>query len=204
MKSSVFSFFVLALFLFTSCDKEKVSDDAQLIAAIQAATDKQEIAINDLPSSSKTTLESDFKESFVQNKLLAPGLGYEITMRRGEGSFVGEPTAVYFNLDGRKLISGKYDKEAYDKGEDKEGYDKEDCFKYIYPIDFTMPDGTTAELSADEKGENWDEIKAWYKENPTSKGKIEAIYPLQIQLDETTIETVNNETEMIEWKKSCE
>lgn len=204
MKSSIFSFFAIALLLFTSCDKEKLSGDAQLIASIQAATDKQEVAINDLPTSSKTTLESDFKESFAQNKLLAPGLGYEITIRRGEGISVGELTAIYFNLEGRKLVEDSekkdwYDKEGYDKGEDKE-----DCFKFVYPMNFTMPDGTTAELSADENGENWGEIKEWYEANPLSKDEPEVVYPVEIQLDEATIETVNNETEMIEWKKSCE
>lgn len=290
MKLSIFSFFLFAFVMFTSCDKEKTNADAELIAAIQAATDKQEINAADLPISSQQLLDSDYSESFSENNRLAPELGYEIILRRGEGTRAGEKNEVYFDLDGRKLLSdreqkidcrkedcteyGKDRKECfrlvypvtfvmsddseltvaneeemwtemkewyannsdlkekpvfqypvsiiYEEGISKvieteeameEAYkackndkweDKEMCFRLVYPVDFTMPDGSIFTLDIVDGKENWDDMKDWYEANPLSKDKPELVYPVDIQLEATTTETVNNEAEMIEWKESCE
>lgn len=193
MRHSIFSIIVLAIFAITACNKDENSvtqlTDDQLILAIQQATNKQAITAEQLPSDSKIVLDQEYSESYTEEALLAPDLGYEVGMRRGEGSRIGEHANVYFDMDGRKLRSRKG--EGY---RNKHGKDRKECFEFVYPVSFTMPDGSTV------TGNNREElhilIKAWYISNPDTEEKPSLNFPVDIVFKDSTISTINNEEEM--------
>jgi hypothetical protein len=101
------------------------------------------------------------------------------------------------------IISGKY---KFDKNKEdfqglwgKEG--KDECFKFVYPITYIMPDGTYIIV---ENEEGWDEIKDWYKTNPEVKEKPVLHYPIDIIFEDGTIKTINNEAELKGAYEYCE
>ena len=87
-----------------------------------------------------------------------------------------------------------------DKYETKKDGDKEDCFELVYPITYTLPDGTT--VTGENEESVWLAIKDWYEANPDVEAKPELNYPIDIIIDGTT-QTINNEEEMITAKKDC-
>jgi hypothetical protein len=101
------------------------------------------------------------------------------------------------------IISGKY---KFDKNKEdfqglwvKEG--KDECFKFVYPITYIMPDGTSIIVEIEE---DWDEIKDWYKANPEVKDKPVLQYPFDIIFEDGTIKTINNEAELKGAYEYCE
>ncbi|MBL6594821.1 MAG: hypothetical protein ISQ99_03315 [Flavobacteriales bacterium] len=71
--------FVMGVVILSSCNKEKMMTDSQLINAIQKAS-KLEVEAKDLPSASVGVLSRDFSEQQNERTLLANGLGYEVRM----------------------------------------------------------------------------------------------------------------------------
>jgi len=119
---------------------------------------------------------------------------------------IGKLSNIYFDLEGKKLTANKkskdwWDKEGWEDKEEYDGKDKEDCFKLVFPATFVMPDGT--EIGGEEAETVYGEVKDWYNNNKDSKDYPTLIYPVEIEFDETNRETVNNDEEMIQWKKTC-
>ena len=175
MRLSILGLITILILAFTSCQKNdsKINDgnsDAQLIEAIKKAANKQIINVADLPSPSKTVLETDYLDDYVDAAKLAPELGYEVDMRCGKGPRVGERKQAYFNLGGREL---KADKGSDGKGDKGDKGDKGNkgriCFEFVYPVTFIMPDGTEISIDGKDDDEGWGEIKAWYEAHPDSK-----------------------------------
>jgi hypothetical protein len=79
------------------------------------------------------------------------------------------------------------------KGRDEDFPDKDRSFDFVYPITYIMPDDTTITV---EYKEDWEDIKTWYETNPNVKEKPKLQYPVEIILNNGTIQTVNNEEEM--------
>ena len=103
-------------------DKNIETYDDELITQIQNATNKTEIGYYDLPTNVISTIENSYNNKSFLSELRASGLGYELTYSEiDETSF----KKIYFNLEGRKLIS----KKDYEKRDDK-------CFELVYPITF--------------------------------------------------------------------
>lgn len=105
-------------------------------------------------------------------------------------------TLVVFSACNNSGIN--FDKDGWDKDKD---FDKKECIKLVYPITYTMPDGTT--VSGEEEAIET-EMKTWYENNPTSEEKPALNYPvdyINLLTDET--ETANNEDELIFAKKDC-
>lgn len=193
--------FSISSFLF-SCKKESALDtnainDDQLIEAIQVAKNKQAVVESQLPGASQTTIKAEYTESFTNEALLAPDLGYEVQLRKGKGSTVGELHYVYFNLQGRKL---QYNKGNYKEG--KRGYNKgsKDCFNFVLPISLTMPDSSIITI---ENKEDWGNVKAWYKANPDTKERAALIFPVNVIFSDGSTETVINEGELKELREKC-
>lgn len=91
-----------------------------------------------------------------------------------------------------------FDKEKWEKDYDKE---KLACIKLVYPITYTMPDGTsiTGEEEAIEIA-----MKSWYEANSTSEEKPSLVYPVDyIDLKTEETHTAENEDELIFAKKGC-
>jgi glutathione peroxidase-family protein len=91
-------------------------------------------------------------------------------------------------------------KEKCDYADDK---DIKDCFNLIYPVTYTMPDGTN--ISGDDEEALWGAIKAWYEDHPDVKEEPSLNYPVQIAFPDSDVHvTVNNEEEMSEIKEDCD
>ncbi|MBE9509824.1 MAG: hypothetical protein IMY71_03015 [Bacteroidetes bacterium] len=166
--------------LFTSCQKEngEINDDTHLIQAIQEATNKQIVSADELPSPSLIVLEQDYSESYIDDAKIAPELGYEVSMRREKGTCIGECSQAYFNLNGRELKSESGDRyKDKDRDKDRDGRDRKECFDFVYPVSFTMPDGST--ITGNDEEDLCTGIRSWYEANPDSKVKPELQYPVE-------------------------
>ena len=88
-------------------------------------------------------------------------------------------------------------------GDDDSGEDEE-CYEFVLPISFTMPDGTTITV---ENEEGWLSLREWYMNNSESVEEPLLHYPVNIVLfddegEETTV-TINNEEEMNALEEEC-
>jgi len=185
------SFLVAGLFFSCTTTEPEIGDDSELIRLIKNAPNKQVISLEDLPSASNNVLESDYSEDIVDVSKIAPDLGYEIKMMRGRGTRMGEQSQVYFDLKGRELRDRK------GKGDRK----KEECFDFVYPVTFFMPDGSTITI---EDKEDWIEIKNWYRANPGVREKPDVQYPVDIKWKDGSVITINNDDEMRRAYSACE
>lgn len=193
MRLSVLGIIALCVLAFSSCRKDGMTD-AQLIQAIQNATNKQNINGEELPASSRAVLEQDYSESYIDNGKIAPELGYEVGMRRGEGSCIGELSRVYFNLEGRML--------RLEGHRDKYGKDRKECFDFVYPVTMVMPDGST--ITGNNREELGLAIKSWYEANPDSEEKPELQYPVEVTFEDGTTAIITNDEDMKRAYKACE
>jgi hypothetical protein len=81
--------------------------------------------------------------------------------------------------------------------------DKRECFGLVFPVTYIMPDGSSYEI-ADEDGEIWAELKAWYDANPEAEERPELQYPVDIMYEsEDRTVTISNEEEMLAAKEEC-
>ncbi|GJM33566.1 MAG: hypothetical protein DHS20C18_25670 [Saprospiraceae bacterium] len=185
MNFKFLSFLAVVLFAFTSCEKssEVMSDDA-LIQAIQEAN-KQNISATTLPAEASSLLTQDYAESYVEIASLAPELGYEVSMRRGMGTCIGERTEVYFDRNGRELRRHR-DRERR-RGE--EGRDRHECFNLVFPVTFVMSDGAEISGTAEEIRA---EIRAWYAANPDTRANPTLQFPVDLVFENGTTTTVSN------------
>lgn len=85
-------------FLTTSCNKEaNVSEDMELIQQIVESENRLVIEPSELPSVTKTTLEEQYFETYVETAVEAQNLGYEVELGNGE--------TIYFSARGEGLVS---------------------------------------------------------------------------------------------------
>ena len=191
-----------------SCENEEgtepILDDAELIAAIESAANKQDVSSNALPFSATTILQSDFSESFISKAQLAPELGYEVNLKLGQGADVGETSVAYFSLSGRELSAQQgVDGDGNDRHGRKRGRKPKgirDCFDFVFPVSLTMPDASGITLNSKD---DWIQVKDWYQANPDTHEHPEFVFPLQIVFGEETI-TINSQDEFREAKSACE
>ena len=61
--------------------------------------------------------------------------------------------------------------------EDWDEDDERDCFEYVLPVTFLMPDGSTITVE-DEEG--WYSLRVWYEENREYEGEPDIQYPIDI------------------------
>lgn len=123
---------------------------------------------------------------------------YEENVESEERPSLIYPIQVYF-MD--QLIP-VYNKDELirikDACSDKWDY-KENCFEFIYPISFTMPDGSTVNIENDEDAG----LKDWYEANPNSEERPSINYPVDVNFKEEII-TVNSDDEFARIKDACE
>ena len=180
--------------------------DDELILAISNSKSKQSINVNQLPLTAKTTIDTDYSSMNSENSYEVPKLGYEVNMRGILPTNLGEKEDIFFAKNGRKLISKKNLKD-YDK-KDKENYmaEKKDKkphpFRFIFPVSYTMPDGTS--VTVNNKEEIKSSLKSWYDANPDSKEKPELVFPVEVIVkskDGEEIVTISSKEEMQELRK---
>ncbi|WP_299456016.1 hypothetical protein [uncultured Microscilla sp.] len=205
---SVFTFLLVVSFFYSCKQQDSVtpntSGDDELISSIQLAVDKQTISTEALPTSSQSEVSHDCSqsESYVATAQLAPDLGYQVTMRRSRGADAGEESEAYFDLNGRRLEAGNGTTGKMGK-KGKKGRKKprsKDCFELVYPVSFTMPDGSNITV-ADKEG--WSAVKAWHEANPDLKERGTLVFPVDIAFEDGTTQTISNQDEMQAAKATC-
>ena len=75
------------------------------------------------------------------------------------------------------------------------------CFTMIYPITFTMPDGS--EITGDSRKEIGTAFKAWYQANPGVEEKPALQFPVEVKMKDGSIVTINTQDEMHALKEDC-
>lgn len=86
---------------------------------------------------------------------------------------------------------------------DREGkMGRKSCFDLVYPITLEFPDGTSAE--ADSKEAIRDLIVTWKEANPDATEKPNIQLPYDIELQDGSIATVNDEDELKELVGDCD
>jgi len=83
---------------------------------------------------------------------------------------------------------------------DKDNWDKKDCFELVFPVTWTLPDGSFVDMN-DEK--DWDTLKAWYESHPDVKEKPNLNYPVMIIFEDGETTNIDSEEEMIAKKEDC-
>ena len=200
MKFSIISLLLAATLMVASCEKgSAITTDTELILAIQEASDKQIINAEALPNSASLVLESDYSESYTERAHLAPSLGYEVRIRRGEGTRMGEGTEVYFDLNGRELRRDR-NRDGHET-RDRNGRDRRECFNLVFPVTFLLPDGTEVTGNAQELRHA---ISRWYEANPDSEQRPELQYPVEIVFRDGVTVTINEEEQMRRVYERCE
>lgn len=197
LKGSIIFLMISALFmtsvLFTSCSDNTgtdVEDDADLIAAIEASTNRTAINTDDLPSAAQSDLETDFANDDVYEATKAEGLGFEVRLVTTEGSWTSELNRAFFDANGRLLE---------DRRRPRHGR-RRSCFRLVYPFSVTMPDNSviTLESRADKSL-----IREWYVANPGVDEKPALVFPVDIEYQDGTVATVNSQDELIAAREEC-
>jgi hypothetical protein len=197
LKGSIIFLMISALLmttvLFTSCtdsSETDFADDEALITAIETSVNKTTITVNDLPSAAQSDLETDYENDDIYEVTKAEGLGFEVRLITTEGSWTTEFNRAFFDTNGRQLE---------DRRRPRHGR-RRSCFKIVFPFSVTMPDDSviTLESRADKRL-----IREWYQANPGSTEKPELIYPIEIEYQDGTIDTINNAAEYVQARQEC-
>ncbi len=92
-----------------------------------------------------------------------------------------------------------------DWGNDWEDDDNDwaECFDFVYPITFIMPNGST--ITGNNEEELDVAIEAWYEDHPDFVAEPTLQFPVQLAFDDIDeLVTVNNEDELEEFEEDCE
>ena len=96
-------------------------------------------------------------------------------------------------------------REIYHRCGNGRDWDRKECFQLVFPITFTMPDGSIISVTSDDE-EGWSDLKDWYEENSDSEERPTLHYPVEIVYetdDGDSLVTIDNEEEMIAAKQDC-
>ena len=85
---------------------------------------------------------------------------------------------------------------------DGDSEEDEECYEFVLPISFTMPDGTTITI---ENEEDWYNLREWYVNNSEAEEEPLLQYPVNVILldEEGTSVTLNNDEEMTALEEEC-
>ena len=88
--------------------------------------------------------------------------------------------------DGETVTINSEDEMMVAKGECREMWGEEDweeeeeCYAFVYPISFLMPDGSTIEISSEGDEAGWMSIREYYEANPSSEEEPSMQFPVDI------------------------
>ena len=158
-----------------------------------------------MPDGSSVTIESDEESSWDEIKSW-----YESNPDSEEKPEMQFPVVIFYDNDTYTLNSSDELRGAYSRCEPRRKRDEHKrnrhCFSLVYPVIYTLPDGSTMEVTSDDE-EGWSLLKNWYEEN-TGYEEImpELNYPVDIVFETEegeNVVTVNNHEEMQEAKEGC-
>jgi hypothetical protein len=189
-----FLFSLIVLFLASCQNSEDIMTDSDLIAAIQNSGNKALIDASTLPADATSVLNTEYSESHTEQAQLASELGYQVRVRRVRGTRMGERGDVYFDLNGRELRPQRGSR-------DHDSRDRQECFNLVFPVTFALPDGTEITGDASELRHG---ISRWYEANPEAEARPELQYPVNIEFEDGSVITVQEEEQMRRVYGACE
>jgi hypothetical protein len=203
-KVNVFVTIVIAMMAVAmySCDQTNESlltGDDELISAIALAA-RQEVSITDIPVSAQDVLNSDFSSDLIVKAEIAPDLGYQLGLVKNNGVLMGQVSQAYFNLQGRMLEGNGSARLDGRRGKVHGGAGKA-CFKLVFPISLTLPDGTAVVL---DNQEGWRDVHDWYRDNPEYEEKPQIIFPIDIVYNADSTVTIDSEEAFAAANEACE
>ncbi len=207
MKLSLFNFLVLSFFLLASCgkgldiEKDLTDKDDLEINAEEWDDEKEDCFKMIYPVSwnmpDGTVISGDDEETLWT----AIKTWYEDHPDVQAEPTLNYPVQVAFP-DNDQLVTINNEEEmeeAKKKCEDDWGDDK-DCFKFLYPITYIMPDGTEISGGPEELKAA---IEEWYKTHDTAEEPALS-FPVQIVYPTSDMPvTINNEEELEAAKEDC-
>lgn len=199
MKFQFFSFLLLAMLVFSSCQKgDFLKKDDYVKDGIKDG-DKSDCFELVYPVTYAMPDDSEVTGNNEEEVWAAIKAWYEAHPDSKAKPVLVYPVELVFG-DEVKTISNSEEMELAKKYCDEEDGDKDDCFKLVYPVTYTLPDGS--EVTGNNEEEVWTAIKAWYEAHPDSKADVVLQYPVQIVIGDQ-IKTINNAEEMALAKKGC-
>lgn len=75
------------------------------------------------------------------------------------------------------------------------------CFEIIFPVTIQFPDETTADAA--DRIELKNLIREWKQANPDAEERPELVFPIEVEMEDGTIVTVNSKEELQELRESC-
>ena len=75
-----------------------------------------------------------------------------------------------------------------------------DCFMFVYPITFILPDNSAISMLDEE---DWMKLKSWYEVNLDIEERPILEYPVEINYRDGSTKTINNDEEMASAKEDC-
>ena len=179
----LFLFALIFPLMFTSCENSGEMSDDELIEAIINAENRISVTKNDLPKSAIASLGFKMPNDIIRFADLAPELGYEVEMKSWdffdfELDYERDDNQ-YFTTNGRILESTRGNKDDFGKGKDDKNKKRGPCFKFVYPISYTMADGSV--ISGNDRKEIHTQMKAYFEKNgKTRENKPRLNLPVQI------------------------
>ena len=79
---------------------------------------------------------------------------------------------------------------------------KDDCFELVFPISFTLADGSMHTVNNEDEAEEI--IEAFEDANPDLDDDPELQYPIDLLFDDGTTVTVNSDEELEEYEEDCD
>ena len=137
-----------------------------------------------MPDGTTIEIAADDEESWAEYKSWyddnpesdeRPSLQYpvEITYRTEEG------TETQIINSEEEMISAKEECREVENEED-EGYE---CYEYVYPITFILPDESTVEISGEDDESGWGLIRSFYEQNPNYEEEPALQFPVEVVVE---------------------
>lgn len=202
LRSSILFFsitaFILSALLLTSCSESEPVDsleteldlsDQALIAEIETAA-KITVTASDLPTAAANAFSGDLSDTYIKSVQVAEGLGFKVTLGTDDESREENTSEAFLSREGRKLKDN----------DERRKKRRAQCFQFVFPIDFIMPDDSSITL---ESKEDWSLIREWYAANPDAEGRPTLVFPLDVTLEDGTVQTLIDNEELKAVKDSC-
>ena len=105
-----------------------------------------------------------------------PSLQYPVDIvYESEESEDGETVTI--NSEDEMTVAKEECREMWGEEDWEEG---EECYAFVYPISFLMPDGSTIEISSEGDEAGWMSIREYYEANPSSEEEPSMQFPVDI------------------------
>lgn len=180
-------------------EDENYHNDKSLIQSISTDKNLQSVSFLNLPSSVTAVLGQDFAQYTMTGARVSNKYGYEVIMVANFPEAMNLLATVYFSIKGRQLKNDGRGQDDLPEGED-DVEEQKVCFEFIYPISFSMPDGST--VQGDDGHLVSQRLRSWYESNKGVAQKPVLNFPVSILINGER-QIVNSPDEMEKVRASC-